>query len=57
MILNGGGGSKKQSALLREIISKCDGDFHCLNCLQLFRTKNKVDLTKKYVKIKIFVVL
>ena len=32
-------GSKKMSALLREILSKHDGDFYCLNCLHSFKTK------------------
>ena len=46
---------KKLSAFLHAIISKHDCDFYCLNCLQSFRTVNK--LKKKYVKIKIFVEL
>ena len=28
------------SALLREITSKHDGDFYCLNCLHSYRTKD-----------------
>ena len=32
---------KKLSALLREITSKRDGDFYCLNCLHSFRTENR----------------
>ena len=46
---------KKLSALLRGITSKNNGDFYCLNCLHSFRTKNKLQSHKKYVKIKIFV--
>ena len=34
---------KKLSPLLREIRSKHVGDFYCLNCLHLFRTKNKLE--------------
>ena len=37
---------KKLSALLREIISKNNGNFYCLNCLHSFRTKNKLELHK-----------
>ena len=29
---------KKLSALLREVTSKTNGDFYCLNCLHPFRT-------------------
>ena len=47
----------KLSALLRGITSKNNGDFYCLNCLNSFRTKNKLESHKKYVKIKIFVTL
>ena len=45
---------KKLSALLRGITSKNNGDFYCLNLLHFFRTKNKLELHKKYVKIKLF---
>ena len=48
---------KKLSALLRVITSKHDGDFYCLNCLNSFRTENKVKSHKKTLKIKIFVEL
>ena len=34
---------KKLSALLREITSKNNGNFYCLNCLHSFRTKNKLE--------------
>ena len=33
---------RKLSALLREVTSKNNGDFYCLNCLHSFRTKNKL---------------
>ena len=45
---------KKSSALLRGITSKNNGDFYSLNFLHFFRTKNKLKLHKKYVKIKLF---
>ena len=47
---------KKLSTLLRGITSKHHGDFHCLNlnCLYSFRTEINLNLTKKYVKIKIY---
>ena len=32
---------KSLSALLRGIASNHNGDFYCLNCFHLFRTKNK----------------
>ena len=35
--------SKKVSALLSGITSKYYGDFYCLNCLHLFRAKNKFE--------------
>ena len=35
--------AKILSALLRGITSKHDGDFYCLNCLHLFRTKDKLE--------------
>ena len=45
MIPKGGGwhylAVKKLSALLREIMSKRQGDFYCLNCLHSFATENK----------------
>ena len=46
---------KKLSVLLRGIASKNNGDFYCLNCLHSFRTKNKLESHKKYVKTKISV--
>ena len=33
---------EKLSALLRGIMSQQVGDFYCLNCLHLFRIKNKL---------------
>ena len=42
--------SKKLSALLRGLVPKHDGDFYCLNCLYLFRTKNKLESHKKIRK-------
>ena len=49
--------SKKLSALLREITSKHDGNFYCLNWLNSFATEKKRKSHKKYVEIKIFVTL
>ena len=37
---------KKFSALLRTITFKNNGDFYCLNCLDSFRTKNKLESHK-----------
>ena len=45
---------KKISALLRGISSKHDGDFYCLNCLHLFRPKNKLEYHRKVCKNKYF---
>ena len=44
---------KNLSRLLRGITSNHDGDFYYLNCFQSYRTKNKLDAHKKYVKIMI----
>ena len=33
---------KSLSALFRGITSKHDGEFYCLNCFHLYRTKNKL---------------
>ena len=38
---------KKFFALLREITSKHNGDFNCLNCLHSFRTENKLKSHEK----------
>ena len=60
MILNGEDwhyfAVKRLSALLRGIASKHYGDF-CLNCLHSFATENKLESQKKYVKIKMLVIL
>ena len=48
---------KRLSALMRRIKSANNSTFYCLNCLRSFRTKNKLELHKRYVKIKILVVL
>ena len=45
---------KKLSALLREITSKHDDGFYCLNCLYSFRTKNKLKSNEKVYKNKDF---
>ena len=37
--------------LLRGIPSNHDGDYYCLNCFHSYRTENKLNLHKKYVKI------
>ena len=38
---------KNLSRLLRGITSNHDGDFYCLNCFHLYRTKNKLEAHKK----------
>ena len=43
---------KKLSALLSGVATKDYGDFCCLNCLDLFRTKYKLESHKIYMKIK-----
>ena len=45
---------KELSILLREITSKHHGNFHCLNCLYSFRTKNKLKYHEKVCKNKDF---
>ena len=63
MIPNGDGwhyiAVKTLPTLLTGITSKHYNGFYCLNCLHSLATKKKtnVNLIKKYVKIKIFVVL
>ena len=37
--------------LLRGIPSNHDGDYYCLNCFHSYRTENKLNVHKKYVKI------
>ena len=38
---------KELSALLGGLTSENNGDFYCLDCLQSFRAKNKLELHKK----------
>ena len=38
------------SRLLRRITSNHKEDFYCLNCFHSYRTENKLDAHKKYVK-------
>ena len=42
---------KSLSRLLRGITSNHDGDYYCLNCFHSYRTENKLNVHKKYVKI------
>ena len=48
---------KSLSRLLRGISSNHDGDYYCLNCFHSYRTENKLNAPKKYVKITIIVIL
>ena len=48
---------KSLSRLLRGISSNHDGDYYCLNCFHAYRTENKLNARKKYVKIMIIVIL
>ena len=43
---------KTLSTLLRGITSKHHGDFYCLNCLDSFRTENKLKSHEKLCKNK-----
>ena len=45
------------SRLLRGISSNHDGDYYCLNCFHSYRTENKLNAHKKFVKITIIVIL
>ena len=45
------------SRLLRGISSNHDGDYYCLNCFHSYRTENKLNVHKKYVKITNIVIL
>ena len=45
---------KRLSSLLREITSKNNGDFYCLNCLHSFRTRNKHEFHKRVCELKDF---
>ena len=40
---------KSLSRLLREISSNHIGDFHCLNCFNLYSSENKLKEHEKYV--------
>ena len=42
---------KSLSRLLRGITSKHGGDYYCLNYFHSYRTENKLNVHKKYVKI------
>ena len=42
---------KNLPGLLRRITSTHKEDFYCLNCFRSYRTKNKLELHKKYRKI------
>ena len=46
---------KNLSGLLKGITSTHEKDFYCLNCFHSYRTKTKLELHKKYVKIMIIV--
>ena len=48
---------KKLSALLRRITSKNNGNFYCLSSFHSFGTKKNLNHVKKYVEIKIFLML
>ena len=48
---------KNLSGLLRGISSNHNSDYYCLNCFQLYKTENKLNVHKKYVKITIIVIL
>ena len=41
------------SALLREITSKHEGDFYCLNCFHSYTTENKIKKHKIFVRIMV----
>ena len=46
--------SKKLSSLLGGLTSTNNGDFYCLNCLNSFRTKNKLESQIKVCENKAF---
>ena len=46
---------KNLSRLLRQITSNYKEDFYCLNRFHSYRTKNKLEAHKKYVKTMIIV--
>ena len=45
---------KKLLAIFRQITPKNNGDVYCLNCLDSFRTKNKLESHKKVCENKDF---
>ena len=47
---------KYSPGLLRGITSTHKEDFYCLNCFRSYRTKNKLEVHKKYVKIIIIAI-
>ena len=47
---------KNLPGLLRGITSTHKEDFYCLNCFHSYRTENKLEAHKKYVKIMIIVI-
>ena len=47
---------KSISGLLKEVTSKHNGDFYCLNCFNLIQQKRNLGSMKKYVKTMIFVI-
>ena len=47
----------KISSLLRGITSMHSGDYYCLNCLNLFRTKNRLEYHKKIYENKDFCIV
>ena len=44
---------KRLSVLLRGVTGNNNGDFYCLNCFHSYRTENKLENIKRYVKIMI----
>ena len=44
--------AKKETALVKEVTSKNNIDFYCLNCLHSFRTENKPKCYEKVCKSK-----
>ena len=44
--------AKKETALVKEVTSKNNIDFYCLNCLHSFRTENKPKCYEKACKSK-----
>ena len=48
---------KNLSRLIRGITSNHYIDFYCLNCFHTYRTKNKLEAHKKYVKTMIIILM